>query len=58
MNTSFQEIDNDITFSNSSLDILCYLEDTTCHYNPVPQSDAVAANSSNSTLEEIEIKYH
>lgn len=55
MNTSFQEMDNDRTFSNLTLDMLCYLEDMTCHCNLVPQNDAMGANSIIVLSQEIKI---
>lgn len=55
MSTSFQEMDNDITFSNLTLDLLFYLEDMTCHCNVIPQNDAVGAETISRPLKEIEI---
>lgn len=55
MSTNFQEMDNDITCSSLTLDLLCYLEDMTCHSNLVSQNNAVGANSVSRPLEEIEI---
>lgn len=50
MNTSFQETDNYITFSNLTLDVLWYLEGMTCQCDLLPQSDAMDADSITSPL--------